>query len=191
MEVEHDLSAFHVEHPIQEGADLSFVRRAAAEAIERSGAPTDPGLVDSLLDHMVAEGRIVREGSILRTASHRVTLGDRESEFDDLLRAVAAAEPTPPTVAELLSSGVDRDVIEAATRGGALVRVSPDLVMTPGFVAKAELIIRSASEGITVGAFREALGTSRRYALPLLEYLDRVGISRREGDLRVPRSTRT
>jgi selenocysteine-specific elongation factor len=184
------LSAFHAGNPLQEGVDLSFARHAVVEAVERSGAPADPGLIDAFLDHMVAEGRIVREGSTLRTASHRVTLGGREPEFDGLLRAVASAEPTPPTVGELLSSGVDRDILEAATRSGALARVSPDLVMTPAFVAKAESIVRAATDGITVSAFREALGTSRKYALPLLEHFDRIGITRREGDLRVPRSTR-
>ncbi len=97
-------------------------------------------------------------------------------------------ESTPPTVKELQADGLGRDVIEAAARAGVVVRISPELVFTPGFVAKAETIVREAgSAGITVSAFREALGTSRKFALPLLEWFDHRGITRREGDLRFPR----
>jgi selenocysteine-specific elongation factor len=45
----------------------------------------------------------------------------------------------------------------------------------------------AGSAGLTVSAFRAALGTSRKFALPLLEWFDHRGITRREGDLRFPR----
>ena len=48
-------------------------------------------------------------------------------------------------------------------------------------------VVRAAPDGITVSAFREALGTSRKFALPLLEHFDRTGVTRRDGDLRFPR----
>lgn len=187
--VESAIAAFHAEHPLQEGADLALARLAAADPLERAGAPADPGLVDALLDHLVAEGRIAREAAVVRLASHRVTLAGREPEIERLVQAVAAGEPTPPTVAELVSGGADREVLDAAIRSGALVRISPELVMTPALVAKAESIVRAATEGITVSAFREALGTSRKYALPLLENFDQTGVTRRQGDIRVPRAT--
>jgi selenocysteine-specific elongation factor len=61
--------------------------------------------------------------------------------------------------------------------------------MTPGLVARAEAAVRDAgTAGITVSAFREALGTSRKYAVPLLEWFDHRGVTRRDGDLRFPRS---
>jgi selenocysteine-specific elongation factor len=185
--VRNALAAFHQKHPLQEGADLAFARAAATDAIERSGAPSDARLVDALLDHLVAQEEIARMGAVVRIASHRVTLAGHEPEVESLIQAVAAAEPAPPTVAELLASGTDPEVLDAAVRSGALVRVSPELVMTPAFVAKAESIARAAKEGITVSAFREALGTSRKFALPILEHFDRSGVTRRDGDLRVPR----
>jgi selenocysteine-specific elongation factor len=79
-------------------------------------------------------------------------------------------------------------VIEAAAREGLVVRITPDLVVTPGLAERSERIVRSAADGITVSAFREILGTSRKYAVPLLEWLDRRGVTRREGDLRFPRA---
>ena len=40
--------------------------------------------------------------------------------------------------------------------------------------------------GLTVAEIRDLLGTTRKYAIPLCEYLDRIGVTRREGDLRLP-----
>ncbi|MGZ5299941.1 MAG: SelB domain-containing protein, partial [Actinomycetota bacterium] len=52
----------------------------------------------------------------------------------------------------------------------------------------AEATIRAAGgAGITVSALRESLGTSRKYAVPLLEWFDQRGVTRREGDVRFPR----
>ena len=60
--------------------------------------------------------------------------------------------------------------------------------MTPEFVRRAREILREeAGSGITVSAFRERLGTSRKYALPLLEWFDQRGVTRRQGDLRILR----
>ena len=67
--------------------------------------------------------------------------------------------------------------------------VAPDLAFLRSLVDRAEGVVAEAgSEGITVSAFREALGTSRKYALPLLAWFDQRGLTRRSGDLRFPRS---
>jgi selenocysteine-specific elongation factor len=69
-----------------------------------------------------------------------------------------------------------------------LVRLSPDLVVTPAVLDHATRVAREhAAGGMTVSALREALGTSRKYAVPLAEYLDATGVTRRQGDLRFPR----
>ena len=187
-EIRGALAAFHAEHPLYEGADLALARASVAGTLRHASIGTDPGLADALLDDLARRGEIAREGSTIRLATHRVTLAGREEEVDRLVRAVAEGEPTPPTVGDLVAAGFSREVLEAATRAGALVRVSPDLVMTPGFVELAEKIAREVgAAGITVSAFRERLGTSRKYALPLLEHFDQRGLTRRQGDLRVLR----
>lgn len=182
------LAVFHTEHPLYEGVDLALARASVAGALRDASGGTDPGLADALLDDLTRRGEIAREGSTIRLATHRVTLAGREEEVDRLVRAVTEGEPTPPTVGDLVAAGFSREVLEASTRAGALVRVSPDLVMTPGFVELAEKIAREmGATGITVSAFRERLGTSRKYALPLLEHFDQRGVTRRQGDLRMLR----
>jgi selenocysteine-specific elongation factor len=61
-------------------------------------------------------------------------------------------------------------------------------VVAPAVIARAEAIVRErAAEGCTVSQLREALATSRKYAVPLAEWMDAQGITRRVGDLRFPR----
>jgi selenocysteine-specific elongation factor len=182
-------SEFHRANPMLQGTDVAFARNAVSDALHRRSLAATDDLVDALLDDLVATGVLAHDGGTLRLASHRVTLGEREEEIERLVKTIASAEPTPPTVQELVASGTERDAIEAATSTGRLVRISPELVMTPELVRNAEAIVRElASDGITVSAFRERLGTSRKFALPLLEHFDARGVTLRRGDVRVLRS---
>jgi selenocysteine-specific elongation factor len=186
--LEASLAGFHDDHPLDQGLDLARARAFLVRRFEEAGAPGDASLADALLSALSGSGRIVREGSTVRLASHSASLAGREEEADRLVRAVADAEPMPPTVQELTSAGFASEMIDAAARAGMLVRLTRDLVVTPGLVARAEALVRgSGNDGITVSAFREALATSRKYALPLLEYLDQTKVTVRRGDLRFPR----
>jgi selenocysteine-specific elongation factor len=183
------LAEHHAAHPLEPGAGVEAVRAAVAAALRRSGAPPEAVVVEEILNGLDTSGAIVRDAGTVRLTAHRVTLDGRHGEIDRLLAAIGGAhEPTPPTVRELGSHGIQRDVIDAADRASVVVRISPELVVTPGLAARAEAVVRSAPDGITVSAFREALGTTRKYAVPLLEWLDRRGVTRRDGDLRFPRT---
>jgi selenocysteine-specific elongation factor len=183
------LAAFHAEEPAAAGQDVATVRRSVAEAFAASGAPRDLELADAAIDRFETEGTLVREGAAVRLASHRAGGGD---EITALVDVVRSAEPTPPTIAELRASGVAAGVLDAAVRSGALVRISPELVLSRELVERAGAIVREAgSDGITVSALRERLGTSRKYAVPLAEHLDRTGVTRRSGDLRFARGVAT
>ena len=139
------LEAFHAAHPLEEGLPTAGARDAVADALKVAGAPRDPGLIDALLDDLAERGDIARSAATVRLPGHRVALDERSEDVDRLLAAVGGdREATPPTVRELQADGLGRDVIEAAARAGVIVRVSPELVFTPGFVAKAESIVREA-----------------------------------------------
>jgi selenocysteine-specific elongation factor len=184
------LTAFHREHPLDEGAPLAVVREAGGAAARRAGAPRAAGLPDALLDLLVTDGTIVRTATTVRTTSHRVTLEERSDDVRALLDAISGArEPTPPTVKELTALGIPRDVIEAASRAGTVIRIAPDLVVAPSLVNRATAIVHEqAATGISVSMLRERLATSRKYAVPLAEWLDRTGVTVRRGDLRFPRT---
>jgi len=179
------LSDHHAGRPLSEGMDLAEVRLLLAA---RHPAFADHGLADALVAHLAGAGRLARSATTVRLPEHRATTKGRE-DADLLVAAVAGAEPSPPTVKELAGAGFGPELIRAACADGRLVRISPDLVVTPGLLARAEQAVRAlgAGSGVTVSAFREALGTSRKYALPILEHFDAKGLTRRQGDVRVLR----
>ncbi len=65
--------------------------------------------------------------------------------------------------------------------------MSDDLVYLPDTLEAIEASVRGMGDGFTVAEFRDRLEISRKYAVPLLEWLDRRGVTRREGDRRVVR----
>jgi selenocysteine-specific elongation factor len=166
---------------------VATARRAVATAIAPS--PAEPELLEALLDRLVDDGLAERTATAVRLPSHRGGLDERAPEVQRLLEALDAGHPAqPPSLAELHATGIGRDVVDAAVRAGLVVRVSPDLVFLRSLVDRAEGIVGEARTGITVSVFREALGTSRKYAMPLLTWFDQRGLTRREGDLRFPRA---
>jgi selenocysteine-specific elongation factor len=102
--------------------------------------------------------------------------------FDEL----AAAGMSPPTL-DQLSAAYGADMIRALIRSGELVQVSPNLVFTAEALQQIKHQIRQRVDGagpFTVADFRDLVATSRKYAVPLLEYLDGIGYTTRRGDLR-------
>jgi selenocysteine-specific elongation factor len=181
-EVRGRLELFHAEHPLRAGMDAADVRAMVGARRPGQGG----GLADAALDHLVSTGVLARDGASIRLPAHHPTTEGR-AEADRLVDVVARDEPTPPTVRDLLDQGYPRDLIDAVCGDGRLRRVGPDLVFTPAFLSRAEDLVRTSAgpDGITVSAFREALGTTRKYALPILEYFDATGVTRRMGEVRL------
>lgn len=184
------LTRFHRDRPLEDGAPLAEARRTIGGALRSARAPADDELITAVLDDLGARGETARTESSVRLASHRVDLAGRADDVGRLLAAISGAhEAAPPTVKELVAAGFGRDVIDAAAREGLVVRLSPVLVVARELVERAVAVARDAGPGgITVSALREALGTSRKYAVPLAEHLDRTGVTRRDGDLRFLRT---
>jgi selenocysteine-specific elongation factor len=175
----------HHSHPLRPGLEVGEARLILAGTAH---AFSDPDLAEALLDHLAGTGRLARQGTVVRLPDHSPSTAGRD-DADRLVEAVRQGEPTPPSVRELESAGHGLELIRAACAEGRLVRISADIVVTPEFLARAEEIVREhgVPPGLTVSRFREALGTSRKYALPILEHFDGRGLTRRQGDLRVLR----
>jgi selenocysteine-specific elongation factor len=182
------LRAHHEAHPLEEGAEVGPVRAAVTTVLRADRVPADPELVEALIQDLADRGVVVAVGATVRLPDHGVSLDAHDDTVARLLDAIGGEQATmPPTIDELERSGIERSVIEAAARAGLVVQVSPDLVFSPATVDRALTVVRAAQDGITVSAFREALATSRKFALPLLEHFDRTGVTRRDGNLRFPR----
>ena len=104
-----------------------------------------------------------------------------QSVLDDLGREPFAA----PDTERLRALGLDAKALAAAARAGLLLRVADLVVLAPGAAGQAAELLAGLDQPFTTSQARQALGTSRRVAIPLLEYLDRARITERlPGDLR-------
>lgn len=177
------LAEYHAGHPLARVAQ----RTVADQAAVASGCPT--GVVDDVLAWAEQAGMIVREAAGVRLPAHRVALdADQQRIRDGLLAALDAAPFAPPALSSAATAtGASPALIGEMEAAGLLVRLDHDLAMTAAAVARAAELLRTTAqrEGpLTTSRARQVLDTSRKYAVPLLEELDRRGVTRRQGDTR-------
>jgi selenocysteine-specific elongation factor len=110
-------------------------------------------------------------------------LPERVTSAVAALRKELAAEPfAAPDAGRLQELGLDTRALAAAQRAGLLLRITEQVVLAPGADAEAARILARLPQPFTAAEARKALGTTRRVAIPLLEYLDRAGATRRLPD---------
>jgi len=152
-----------------------------------------PGAPPFLLDALLARARtIAADGESVRLASHKVALKqDEEEAANKIESAFRSAGLAVPFVQEVLAkSGVEaaraRTILQLLLREKKLVRISDELVFHPTAIQTLrEMLARHKGARFSVPEFKDWTGVSRKYAIPLLEFLDREHITRREGDLRL------
>jgi selenocysteine-specific elongation factor len=178
---------------VADPAHWSALRRrlaalAAAHAAEHPLAPGMPvdaaraalGLPDRRLVEALAAGQLSLAGGVLRGGAElpeRLLAAVRE-----LRRDLAAAPFLAPEAGRLAELGLSARELAAAGRAGLLLRVSEAIVLAPGADEQAAGILAGLAAPFTTAQARQALGTTRRVAIPLLEYLDRAGVTERLAD---------
>jgi selenocysteine-specific elongation factor len=111
------------------------------------------------------------------------TLPDRVADAVAELRHDLADRPfAAPEAGRLRELGLEPRAVAAAERAGLLLRITDQIVLAPGAEAAAARVLAGLPQPFTAAEARQALGTTRRVAIPLLEYLDRAGITRRLPD---------
>jgi selenocysteine-specific elongation factor len=143
----------------------------------------------AVVDRLVADGQLVREGDALRPP------GTVRSAPDPVLLAAmdrleaALATTAPPSLAEAArKAGCPPDGIRSLERAARIVVLEPDLAyaMTTYRDLVARALVMAAREPLTPAAFRDATGTSRKYVMAILEDLDRRALLRRTPAGHVP-----
>ena len=180
--LEEEIRKFHQANPLLRGIAKQDLRG-------RRLADAPPYVLDALL---AASKKIVVDGDTARLATHKVTLREEEEHAQETIeQAFEQAGLAVPAVAEALAkSGVElkraRSILQILIREKKLVRLSEDLVFHHSAIeALRALLVKHRSERFAVPVFKEWTGISRKYAIPLLEYLDREHVTRREGDERI------
>ena len=118
-----------------------------------------------------------------RPAGRRRAAGTDPEARSTSSPATSAARPFhAPDADRLRSIGLGPRELAAAVRAGALVKVADGIVLPPESVARAVEVLRGIPQPFTLSAARQALDTTRRVAVPLLELLDRRGATVRDAD---------
>lgn len=134
---------------------------------------------DALLGIAVAAAKVEPADGLLRLPGHKVDLGEAEASVVKLETWLADDPFAAPEADELQELRLGAKQLAAAENAGRLLRLSHGIVLLPSAVQEAKKRIAQLEQPFTLSAARKALSTTRRVAIPLLEYLDEQGITRR------------
>ncbi|MEW5981546.1 MAG: SelB C-terminal domain-containing protein, partial [Acidobacteriota bacterium] len=183
------LLAYHRARPLSDGMPRE-------EARDRHFARTGEGVFERVLADLASAGKIVAR-DVLALATHTLALDEEEADAKERLeRLYLEAFLQPPSVAEAaLALGIRAEVADRIAqlllRQRTLARVDTlvfhreSLGRLKADVAKLKAVAGDASATLDVAAFKDRYGVTRKFAIPLLEYLDRERVTRRVGDKRV------
>jgi selenocysteine-specific elongation factor len=176
---------FHKRNPLVAGISKEELR----EAVRAS-----PEVLSKVLDRLEREKKLGVTSEIVHLAGRGVVMKDDEAESKKTIeQAFASSGLKVPSLKEVLA-GLKVDKIRAQKivtlllREKALVKISDDLVFHHSALTDLRhkiAALKSTSPKIDVARFKDLTGVSRKYAIPLLEYLDRERVTRRIGDERV------
>lgn len=170
-------------------------------ALPRDKAATQAGLnwtgkpFDRIISHLSTTGEVAVQGTLIRKGDFRVRLSTKQEAFlqrvSNALNERGLSSPTEKELATLLSVPIQAvtEIVKLGVQAGELIRVGEDMVYTKSQLnglAQA-LKDRYGDRPFTAAEFRDDMKTSRKYAIPLLEYLDATRVTLRTGDTRAMR----
>ena len=171
------LKRYHAQFPLRQGAPKEEVR---------SRLDITPQIFNQILAMLVRELNIVESGAIVRLTGHSPSFSELHQEvvgqYISLLESDRFAPPTDVII--------DPEVVNALVDQGQVVRVSDSVTFSmSAYVEMVDGIGKHINEHgqITIANVRDIFGTSRKYALALMDYLDKERITRRVGDVRILR----
>jgi selenocysteine-specific elongation factor len=157
--------------------------------------PKGFALLKPLLLSMIKEGSLAIDGAHIRRPQHEAQLSDSAQSYLALAAPILEKHLLQPPVLHELATMINRSVIdlESALKEcaaqGYLVHPTVNRFMLPAALSEFESLIKSLdqAEGFSVQTFRDASGIGRNLAIEMLEYFDRKGLTRRDGNVRFVR----
>lgn len=150
-----------------------------------------PRLFAAILALLQSEGRVLIQPRGIALASWNPQLSPRQQELlqriDAAFRGAGFQPPDSSQLAESLGERFETvsPLLEVATEQGTLVRITGDMIWHGESVEEAKILLSEAlgdGQSLSISQIRELLGTTRKFAVPFCEYLDRLGFTCREGD---------
>jgi len=193
------LGEFHEANPLVPGLSKEELRARVAQSFQKRENLRHPLLpsvagFNTVLQALSAQGKVDAQGETVMLAGRALRLTPEEAEArNQISRAFEQAGLAVPGAAEVLATlRVDRSraekILQILLKERVLVRVAEGLIFHRAALEKLQETLRqrkAQSDRINVAAFKEMTGLSRKYVIPLLEYLDRARVTRRQGDERI------
>lgn len=185
----NELRDFHQRFPVRSGLSKEELRTKLPPEL-------DVKLFQRLLTELIQRGRVVLEKEKLRLSEHRVASGDEKGLIKRVEEALLRGGLQPPSSRELAEQWSEdeetiRALMEHLAHEGALVKVKSGMyfhrVPIEGLKEKLVAYLQEHGE-ITTAQFKEFTGVSRKFTIPLIEYLDQIKLTLRLGEKRVLRS---
>jgi selenocysteine-specific elongation factor len=182
------IAAFHKKDPLRPGMSKSELQEDLAVPQEVASE-----LFEAAVSSLVREKRLELSGELVRLPGQGAVMKDEEADSKRKIEdAFATAGLKVPSLAEVLAGlAVDhvraQKIVTLLLREKVLVKISQELVFHSGALENLRRQLaeyKRKSSSIDVARFKEMTGISRKYAIPLLEYLDREHLTRRVGDKR-------
>jgi selenocysteine-specific elongation factor len=179
------LETFHRQNPLSPGMSREELRKRFPEVL--------PEVFDAVLSQLVQERQLEFSGELVRLGGRGVVMKDEEAEAKKTIEsAFSSAGLKVPYLKDVLAGlPVDKaraqKIVTLLLRDKVLIKVSEELVFHRQALEGLRKLVaeqKKKTPRIDVGAFKDMLGVTRKYAIPLLEYLDRERVTRRVGDLR-------
>jgi selenocysteine-specific elongation factor len=176
------VSAYHQEAPLRQGMDLQALRRAAPVG-------TADALLSQTLDALLADGTLAMRGGRVARAGFTPTLTPAQQTLRqrllDTLDQAGCAPPRLDELRETTSAGEDMLALLALMEAdGRIVRLDHDLFIHHDHIQRVIHDVRSSFAGrsdLGPAEFRDVIPASRKHLIPILEHLDRLGVTARAG----------
>ena len=171
------LSGFHSEFPLRQGIQKEDIR---SQMLLESGPFND--IVAVLSDSQT----LLEEGSVIKLVDHEVRLDEKsKQESTEFIAKLSETPFSPPT-----DLGISDDVVNYLVNTSEVVNVGQGIIFVASAVDEMIAYVKETivdKDEVTVGDVRTRFGTSRKYVLAFMEYLDQQQITRRVGDARILR----
>ncbi|MGD9648655.1 MAG: selenocysteine-specific translation elongation factor, partial [Pirellulales bacterium] len=170
------------------------VSRDRVTALDRRNC--EATIVPALIDRLIERGALHGDQQAVALAGFSPRLSQVQQRLRERLlgefQAAGYQPPTPVDLAQATSSSAEqiREMLDLCVAEGQLVHLTEGWYLHADVAAMLRSQLRAAlssGPGLTVREIRELLGTQRKFAVPICEYLDRIGFTRRVGDLRLLR----
>lgn len=183
------LTSFHKENPIAQGMEKEeFKSRILANFYLK-----DARKGDVLLNELLKRGIITASGSTVAAAGFSAQYSDTHSDMrNNMIKAYQTAGFEAPSTGEIMTQFKDKkqakQVLSDLFKEGLLVKLNPGAYLYKDHYEKAMALLRNhykTHDTLSLAEFRDLLGTSRKYVLLILDYLDQQKITKLQGDVRI------